>query len=89
MFPIFSSIRRGKFKLVHQQNPENVALYNLEADPFEQIDLSSDEPQAVRMLLAEMERRRSQFGRDSAPDNQIELEPEEAERLRALGYIID
>ena len=89
MFPIFSSIRRGKFKLVHQQNPENVALYNLEADPSEQIDLSSDEPQAVRMLLAEMERRRSQFERDSAPDNQIELEPEEAERLRALGYIID
>ena len=89
MFPVFSSIRKGNFKLVHQESPERVALYDLEADPSEKTDLSASKPEVVHILLSEMERRRGQFESDSVPDNQIELDPEEAERLRALGYIID
>jgi hypothetical protein len=36
-----------------------------------------------------MRQRQVDFGEDSPPENRFELDPEEAERLRALGYIID
>ena len=87
--PIFSSIRRGKFKLIHQEDPDHTALYDLESDPKELIDISAKERRVAETLFAEMRRRQAEFGQDSLPENRIELEPEDAERLRALGYIID
>jgi len=89
LMPIFSSIRRGKFKLIHQEDPDHTALYDLESDPKELIDISAKERRVAETLFAEMRRRQAEFGQDSLPENRIELEPEDAERLRALGYIID
>ena len=89
LVPIFSSIRRGKFKLVHQTGTDSAALYDLESDPKELIDISAKERRVAETLLAEMRQRQADFGEDSLPENRFELDPEEAERLRALGYIID
>jgi arylsulfatase A-like enzyme len=82
-FPIFESVRRGRYKLVYEENSDHYALYDLETDPGEHTDLAASEADRVRALRAELERVRA---RGAARSPAIELDPEEIDRLRALGY---
>ncbi len=88
-FPIFHSVRRGPYKLIHQSGAERTRLYDLNSDPGETIDISSQEISIAKTLQAELQERLTKFGEVRQLENQIEIDPEEADRLRALGYIIE
>jgi arylsulfatase A-like enzyme len=59
-------------------------LYNLAADPNEQINLASEEPQMVEMLREMIAER---FSKSDRRDNRQKLSEEMKEQLRAMGYI--
>jgi len=83
--PFRRTLRRDRYKLVREENSKRLALYDLVADPGEQVDVAAHHPVIVRELLAELEQRSLGLARPTDP--RIELDPEEAARLRALGYV--
>jgi arylsulfatase len=87
MMPIYRSVRRGRHKLVLRSDQEGGELYDLASDPGEKTDLSAARPEILATLSAEMEARYRDFRLDGEDQNRVELDPEEAEKLRALGYI--
>jgi arylsulfatase A-like enzyme len=88
MFPIFHSVRQGDYKLVTQSGDQEAVLYNLKFDPGELRDIAHAEPSIAETLKKELARRVAGFKLDARPENRIELDPEELERLRALGYAV-
>ncbi|HIL79748.1 MAG TPA: hypothetical protein EYG54_00635 [Myxococcales bacterium] len=92
VMPTFSSVRQGRFKVVHQVNnpgDTETALYDLSEDPGETIDISSQRSDVTAALRAEVEKRAALFQEEPSSENKIELDPDEASRLRALGYMVD
>ena len=89
LVPTFSSIRQGNFKWVNLSEGWESALYDLSNDPGERSNIAHERPALAESLREAMEIRRAEM--DSRPQSitTIEIDPEEAERLRALGYIID
>jgi arylsulfatase A-like enzyme len=86
LVPFSRSLRRGRYKLYYDSRDDAYRLYDLEADPGETTDISAREPD----LTAQLTERMSQRYRDFHPESraaQIELDPADAERLRALGYV--
>jgi hypothetical protein len=65
------------------------ALYDLSEDPGEGIDISSQRSDVTAALRAEVEKRAALFQEEPSSEKQIELDPDEASRLRALGYMVD
>ena len=61
-------------------------LFDLTSDPDEQLDASDREPAVRAQLLAEMRRRYKDGLPATDPADEVELSPEDIERLRALGY---
>jgi len=89
IYPIYRSIRKGRHKLIHNSKDESWSLYDLEVDPGESDDLFSQEAKTplVRELTSAMEERYKDFDPNPAPENRVELETWELEKLRALGYV--
>lgn len=59
-------------------------LFDLQTDPAAADDLSQEREQAVRRLLSRLD----EYERDPvAPSTERDLDPEQEERLRALGYL--
>jgi arylsulfatase A-like enzyme len=85
--PVYRSVRKGRYKLVHEANHDTVALYDLASDPAEQHDVAVEHPEVVAELRAALEARTAAIG-EAGSGPAAELDPEEAERLRALGYIV-
>ncbi len=89
--PPWVSWYSGPYKLILTPGPagaETAELYVPAQDPGEQHDLSSAEPQVVKRLKAELQAERRWLGA-RARGTEIELSPEERERLRALGYLVE
>ena len=86
-FPVFRSVRRGRYKLVHDSKSERHRLFDLARDPGEQEDVSSAHPELHAELVAEMEARGLLEEDGSPSDGGVQLSEEEVERLRALGYL--
>jgi len=80
------AVRDGRFKLEWSSNGAP-SLYDLETDPGEQIDVAAEHPEHVVRLvgLAEARRRLALGAAGGAPVP--ELDAEERERLRVLGYL--
>jgi arylsulfatase A-like enzyme len=54
----FTSLRLGDWKLIHHYLPEpRQELYQLRQDPYEKDDLADKQPERVKQMLAEMNRR--------------------------------
>jgi arylsulfatase A-like enzyme len=87
IFPVYRSLRRDNYKLIHDSKSQSFALYDLHADPGEERDISSLEPALKAKLISEMQQRYGDFSAEPAPENRVELDREELERLRALGYV--
>ena len=84
----WSSVSDGRYKLIHipRRGDELLELYDLEADPGEEHDLSDDP--ALDSLRTELLRELKRFvDYDAGSPVPDQLDPEERERLRSLGYI--
>jgi len=78
-----SALRSGSRKLVRHRGRSD-ALYDLASDPNEARDLAGDAVAETSARAAELAAwRKAQTGAGAA----VELSPEEAERLKALGYL--
>jgi arylsulfatase A-like enzyme len=86
-FPIYRSIRRDRYKLVWESEGERYTLYDLERDPQERVDASADAPQVAKALIDELRERYRDASPEPRDENQVELDEEDRERLRALGYL--
>ncbi|HIF99166.1 MAG TPA: DUF4976 domain-containing protein [Myxococcales bacterium] len=87
IYPVYRSLRRGQYKLIFNSKDEDWALYDLENDPQEAHNLASKKPALVAEITAEMRARYADFDPSPAPEDRVELDADELERLRALGYV--
>ncbi len=81
------SVRTRRYKLI-QSVGKGRRLYDLVADPEEQVDIAAANKSEVRRLaraLAEWRRTQPDVGASSQPTP--ELDAEQTERLRSLGYL--
>lgn len=81
------SIRRGLYKLIVYPTREgaDVELFDLEKDPGEMENLAEELPDVTRELITDLE---AWFaGYREADTSALELDPEDIESLRSLGYI--
>ncbi len=83
---LLASVRRGRFKLIHNRATGRSELFDLQADPAERTNLAASHPAQAEALERELQR--FQAAPTTAPDSR-ELSPEEIEELRALGYLHD
>ena len=82
------SVSDGPFRLFRREGAEP-ELYDRSTDPREQVDLGPDRPEVLARMtqLAEDYLARSPAGWSGGPD--VEIDPEELEQLRALGYQVE
>lgn len=62
-------------------------LFHVASDPFEQRDLAASDPDRLRTLSARMKAVRDQHEAAAFEGNAVELEGEALERMRGLGYV--
>lgn len=78
----------GRWKLIENDRDDTIELYDLEADPREQRDLASEEPE----VAAELRARLDEFQRTSLPVEgahgrvEVPLDRELLEHLESIGY---
>ena len=87
IFPVYRSIRQGSHKLIHNSKTDSWALYDLSADPLETLNLVDQKPQIVEDLASLMRDRYEDFDPTPLPSDRVELDAQELEHLRALGYL--
>jgi arylsulfatase A-like enzyme len=77
------AVRQGRHKLIYDRVTGEDELYDLEADPGEQSDISALQKEVTLRLRERLFERSEQ----SAEGPRVELSPQEIEHLRALGYL--
>jgi arylsulfatase A-like enzyme len=81
-----TALIRWPLKFIQDHGDQSRLLYDLEADPGETTNMwNPDDPDTARLVNAM--RREIRAIRQSREGEQVEMSPELAERLRALGYI--
>ncbi len=83
-YPVYRSVRRGRYKLVLEARSGSSVLYDLATDPGEHTDVSASHPQ-VAAELREVAQKRYSVER-ARPEAPVQIDAEDAARLRALGY---
>lgn len=84
------SVRTPEWKLIETTDPPGLELYHLPSDPRETENRAAEEPRVVAGLRARLRQwlaERTPVAAGAAPD--VELDAEEIERLRALGYLAE
>jgi arylsulfatase A-like enzyme len=82
-----TTLIRGDLKIVHDLASDRFTVFDRSTDPEELVDLAASHPEAesLRAALLAWE---AQRGRDAQGTARLlEPDPEELERLRALGYV--
>ncbi|MAI80577.1 MAG: hypothetical protein CL917_16670 [Deltaproteobacteria bacterium] len=87
IYPIYRSVRRGRYKLIHDSKKERSWLYDLTEDPGETRDISKEHPEVASQLLKEMMHRHSDSNFNPSEKDKVNLDSKDLEQLRALGYI--
>jgi arylsulfatase A-like enzyme len=77
----------GRFKLIRDDESQRIELYDLEADPAERTNLAEERPELRERLLRELEVRLEQAARGGVTAPERQLEEQEIEALRELGYV--
>ncbi|MDH5537500.1 MAG: sulfatase [Betaproteobacteria bacterium] len=81
------AVNEGKWRLIYRQDrPGRTELYEIYGDPLEQRNRASEEPEILARLTGEAQ---AYLQRPPAPWGEavdVELDEEELEHLRALGY---
>jgi len=84
----YRTLRRGSLKVTCSRGaaaPVRCAMFDLAADPHEEVDVSKAEPGKFAGLVARMTDLASQLGADPIPAG--EMSQKDRERLQALGYL--
>jgi arylsulfatase A-like enzyme len=83
------AVRRGDSKLVVVPADRRIELYRVSTDRGEQEDIAGDEPQMVADLQSTLDafREESRLLAQGGGEEQADLDPEQIERLRELGYL--
>ena len=89
IYPIYRSIRQGNFKLVERTlgPAREYELYNLAKDPEESRDIAAENHSHVTRLAAILTERHAGSESLVPTGATIELDPEEIDQLKALGYV--
>ncbi len=86
--PTTHAIFDGRFKLISDLAGTQRRLYDIEADPGEQIDLADEQPETVERLNARLGEEISRVDSgEAAPGLAGEIPQDQLERLRELGYL--
>ena len=78
------ALETGRYQYIDAPHPE---LYDLAADPEEKNNLIAQQPATAAVLKEKLAGRLQDHRFAPAPDNNSELRPDAAEKLRALGYV--
>lgn len=84
------AMRQGDYKLISVPSRHSIELYDVRKDPEEKLDLAAVETARVQELLEALDRwqsRTQDLFRGPTQGDEAELDPEELERLRSLGYL--
>ena len=79
--------RKGRFKLIREQEPERIMVFDLLADPEEANDLAGQSLELRAELLSDLDLIKRSLGGGAGGGVAPTLSPEDVERLRSLGYI--
>ncbi len=83
------SVSDGPFRLIRREGDALPELYDRSTDPYEQIDLASDRPELLARMTELAEDYLAQPPAAWSGGADVEIDPEELEQLRALGYQVD
>jgi arylsulfatase A-like enzyme len=83
------SVSEGPYRLFRWEGAAAPMLFDRSTDPYEQVDLAPDRPEVLARMtkLAEDYLARPPAAWSGGPD--VEIDPEELEQLRALGYEVE
>ena len=81
------ALRGEQWKLIRHPASGRLELYDLAADPGEQVDLAGKRPRVAARLDAELSRRLEGLAAIEVPDAVQESDPELEAQLRELGYL--
>ena len=90
VYPIYRSVREGRYKLVERKRGEELSfeLFDLELDPAEQENVYDESPEVAARLMAHLSGRAQTAGGEAGFQGaEVELDEAEREELRALGYV--
>jgi arylsulfatase A-like enzyme len=77
----------GRHKLIRDDRSGRLELYDLDADPGETRDLSSERADLVEHLLPLLEAQLAAAREGSTPGEAVQFSEEEIRQLQALGYV--
>jgi arylsulfatase A-like enzyme len=86
-YPEYRALRRGRYKMIYSSDGDRYSLYDLSSDPGETVDLAKREPELHAELRREMKLRYRDFSGVPTEETQVEMDQEDIDNLRALGYI--
>jgi arylsulfatase A-like enzyme len=83
------SVSDGPFRLFRREGAGTPELYDRSVDRYEQVDLASERPEVLARMtkLAEDYLAKPPASWSGGPD--VEINPQELEELRALGYQLE
>ncbi|MBW8002791.1 MAG: sulfatase-like hydrolase/transferase [Planctomycetes bacterium] len=77
-------ITTDKYKYIQTTRPE---LYDLEKDPYQELDIIADEPHRARLMKEKLKEIIEETVLAGTKDARVELDAETLERLESLGYV--
>ena len=78
-----------RYKLIRDDPTGRLELYDLQADPDEQHDLASEQPERVADFAGRLQRLLDFAGHGALEPQPRSVSEEEIERLKSLGYVGD
>jgi arylsulfatase A-like enzyme len=83
------SVSEGSYRLIRPEGPAPPELFDRSEDPYEQVDLASDRPEVLARLIELAEDYLAGPPAVWSRETDVEIDPEELEQLRALGYAVE
>ncbi len=83
------SVSEGPYRLFRWAGAAPPELFDHSTDPYEQVDLAPDRPEVLARLTRLAEDYLARAPADWSGGANVEIDPEELEQLRALGYKVE
>ncbi|MBW2293887.1 MAG: sulfatase [Deltaproteobacteria bacterium] len=83
------SVSEGSYRLFRREGAAPPELFDHSTDPYEQVDLAADRPELLARLTQLAEDYLAQAPADWSGGANVEIDPQELEQLRALGYQVE